>query len=248
MRDTRPAPTPLILPRAIPAVLALLAAGADAPPERLPVSAQLRPSTCYVGQAVDLVVGVEGARERPEVTPPKIEGADVRLSGTDMVPVSISAIGDAVFERNLYRTRFRVVPRKAGTLAIPPVAARLGDRTGASKSLALRVKTPPAEGRPSSFLGGVGAFEVEASAEPANVRVGEAFEYRVNVRGPAALGVRDAPSLDRFAGLPLGLRVDRRPDEAVDDPPRTRSFTGSARRRPARGRCRRSRSPRSTRR
>jgi hypothetical protein len=188
-------------------------------PERLKVTAQARSSTCYVGQAVDLAVGVVGERERPQVTPPRVEGAELAHLRTELTPLSAGGIGQAVWQKNLYRFWFRLVPRRAGALTVPPFRARLGDRSGASEPLRLTVRATPPQGRPGTFLGGVGPFEVEAVAEPASVRTGQPFEYRVKVTGPAAWGTTSPPGLDRLTRLPLGLRVERRPDETADEPP-----------------------------
>lgn len=205
---------------------ALFALGALVPAEtadRLTVIAGVRPSVYYVGQSVDLSIGVVAERERPSVAMPAVPGADVTLVGTDMKPLSASAIGDAVSEKNLYRTRYRLIPRRAGTLKVPPVPAVLGERRGVSDPVALTIRPPPLTGRPAEFLGGVGSFEVEARAEPTSVQSGEAFEYRVTVRGPGCRGMTGAPDLARLQQTPLGLNVERRPDQAVAEPP-SRTF------------------------
>jgi hypothetical protein len=209
---------------ALPAVVLAANAIATPPalgqaPERLAVRAQVRPSTCFVGQVVDLAVGVVGDRERPKVTPPLVDGADVALVRTELIPLSVSAIGDTVSEKNLYQFRFRLVPRRTGSLTVPPVSVKVGDRSGSSGPVRLTVRPVPLEGRPGAFLGGVGEFEVEATAEPTSTRSGEPFEYRVTVRGPAAWGTKSSPSLDRLSRLPLGFLVERVPDVVTPDPP-----------------------------
>ena len=113
-----------------------------------------------------------------------------------------------VAESNLFVSRFRVVPRRAGTLEIPSIRARLGDRTGRSRPVRLSIKPVPAEGRPAEFLGGVGPFTLKAEAVPATVRVGQELEYRITVTGPAAWGMTDRPELKRFDRTGLGLRIE----------------------------------------
>lgn len=191
------------------------------PPDEAPltVMAQARPTSALVGQTVDLVVGTVAGRERPVVSPPRLEGADLFFVRVEQRPLSVSGIGDQVWEQNLFRFRYRVVPRRAGVLTIPRVSARLGARTGASKPIRIDVREVPRAGRPATFLGGVGPFEVDASARPASVRTGETFEYRIRITGLGARGVVEAPALDRLAGLPLGLRVERRPDVSRPEPP-----------------------------
>jgi hypothetical protein len=194
-------------------------AGSFAAPKPLSVVAQTRTKTCYVGQAVDLYVGVVAEREAPQFVPPAIPDAALRLVETDVKPLSVSGIGDAVFESLLYRNHYRLIPRRPGALTIAPFTARLEDRHGQSDRIRLTVRNPPAEGRPREFLGGVGRFDVEARAEPASVRRGETLEYRLIVSGPAARGVTGAPDVDRFARLPVGIDIQRLPDIAIDEPP-----------------------------
>ena len=59
----------------------------------------------------------------------------------------------------------------------------------------------------------------EAWAEPDSVRPGQTIEYEITVTGPAARGVTDAPDVSRLERLPIGLRVERRPDRETDEPP-----------------------------
>jgi hypothetical protein len=183
------------------------------------VRAQIPAGTYYVGQEIELRVGVIAAGERPRITLPPIDGAEVTPQGTDLRPLTSSAIGDEVNERNLYVARFRILPRRAGELLVPPVVARLDGRSGASPPVRVAVQGVPVAGRPSPFLGGVGTFEVAAEASPAKLRLGENLEYRILMSGPAARGVTGAPDLARFDRVPLGLRIEPLPDEVVPDPP-----------------------------
>jgi hypothetical protein len=148
-----------------------------------------------------------------------VDEAVITPAGEGFRPLSTSAIGNLVDERNLYEWRFRVVPGRPGTLVIPPVLMRLGGRSGSSEPVRLTVRALPASGRRAEFLGGVGAFEVKAEATPTTLRTGQELEYRLTVTGPAARGMSAGPRLDRFDRVPLGLRVDPLPVEAVSDPP-----------------------------
>lgn len=196
---------------------------ADAPGAghgRLVVDVQVPQGTYYVGQGIELRVGVEAAGARPEVVPPKVEGADVSLFRTELMQKGTSAIGDTVNERVFYIWRFRLMPHRAGSLQIPGVVARLGERSGRSRPLRLTIHELPAEGRTSAFLGGVGRLQVDAGAQPSSVRVGQTLEYRIVLDGPAARGSRARPDLAGLDRLPVGLRVEPLPGSAVADPPR----------------------------
>ncbi|MBV8559094.1 MAG: hypothetical protein JO116_26435, partial [Planctomycetaceae bacterium] len=140
---------------------------------------QVAPGPYYVGQAIDLQVGAVAGVERPRVGTPRVAGAEVALVGTDVRPISARGIGDLVTERNLFLWRFRVIPRRAGCLDIPPLVVRLKDRSGTGRMPRPDVLTPPLSGRPKEFLGGVGVFDVVADARPETVRAGQVLEYRV---------------------------------------------------------------------
>ena len=58
------------------------------------MSAQIKPGAYYVGQAIDLSVGVVAGRERPEVSTPKVAGAEVQFVRHDPLR-PVSAAGSA---------------------------------------------------------------------------------------------------------------------------------------------------------
>ena len=155
---------------------------------------------------------------------PRVQGAEVTFVGHDPIrPISAGGIGDLVFERNLFRSRYRLIARRPGTLTVPPFSARVGEENGASPALVLTVRPLPAAGRTADFLGGVGWFEVEARADPPSVRLGQVLDFRITVHGPGARGMSGAPGLARLVTLPVALPIERGPDQAVDDPP-SRTF------------------------
>ncbi len=175
----------------------------------LTVTAKARPGQVYVGQVLEITLEIIGNHERPKVVIPTIAGAEITLVGTELQPISTSAIGAQIFVRNLYRFQYRVVPRRAGTHTVPPFVATVAGNSVASAPLKLIVKALPAAGRTSDFLGGVGAFEVDATAEPSSVRRGRNFEYRITVRGLGAAGIHGPPALARLESLPLGLKIEK---------------------------------------
>ncbi|HWE40379.1 MAG TPA: hypothetical protein VG406_27755 [Isosphaeraceae bacterium] len=195
------------------------ASSRDDPIDGLRVRALVERGPYYVGQAIALDVVTTAAGEWPEVVPPRVEGAEVAPWGTDFEPVAVDAIGDLVNETNRFTTRFRLVPTRPGRLAIPSIVARLGDRSRRSKPFRLDVRPIPAAGRPATFLGGVGPFELAAEARPSAVRVGQPIEFRLTITGPGALGTARAPELRGLERTDLGLEVARLPTESVAEPP-----------------------------
>ena len=77
----------------------------------------------------------------------------------------------------------------------------------------------PADGRPAAFLGGVGQFTLQAEASAKAVRVGQEFDLRIRVSGPAAWGMTERPELLRYDRVPLRLRIRPGPTETKDEPP-----------------------------
>jgi len=172
----------------------------------------------YVGQEVEFTLRVEAGGERPGVAPFRVAGADVAAIGAGQAAPGPGRTGADGRGREVHRFAFRIVPRRTGTLDIPPVSVRQGMRSSSSPPVRFSVRPLPSGGRPKGFLGGVGAFRIEAEVSPRLVRAGGEFEYRLLIIGPAARGSRDAPDLTPFERVPLGLRITRLADEVSTDP------------------------------
>src|SRR5262249_26371812 len=143
-------------------------------------------------------------------------------TSTAMVPISSSGIGNVVFEQMAFVSRFRIVPRRAGTLLIPAFTARLNDRTGTSRPIRLMVQRLPDAGRTDAFLGGVGPFEVTAGVRPQTARLGEMVEYCLRVTGPGARGMTRGPDPQKLVRGTIPLRVEAGTVESVAEPPSRR--------------------------
>ena len=153
------------------------------------VSTTLSPRPYFVGQGIEIRVDVDAGLQDWSVEPIKIPGAEVHPLPID--PASRSS------------RRFVMVAGHAGTIDLPAIRVRSGDRSGSLKPVRLAVASVPTEGRTSAFLGGVGAFELQAIAEPASVRVGDTLQYRVKVVGPAAFGSVRPPDLGGWGSASL---------------------------------------------
>ena len=191
----------------------------DASDGALRVQADVGRGPHFVGQGLEIRIAVEGLHKEPRIDLPPIPSADAWLIATDKRPITRSQIGSIVGEENLFVTRIRVVPRRAGTLQVPSIPVRFDDKAGRSPSLHVEILPVPAEGRPATFLGGVGRFESEASVSTHVVRVGQEFDLRITVAGPGAWGMTNPPELRRFDSLPLSLRI--RPGQPLtsNEPP-----------------------------
>jgi hypothetical protein len=189
----------------------------------LRVRADVEPGPHFVGQGFELVVIVAASDQRPKLDLPRVSGARIWTIGTEFKPISVSGIGAMVAQEILFVTRLRVVSSRSGALEIPPIHAQLGNRSGRTRTIHLKIQPVPPEGRPAEFLGGVGRFSLEAQASPNTVRVGQELELRIKVSGPAAWGMTGRPEFRRFHGLGVDPTIDPLPDEAIDEPP-SRTF------------------------
>jgi BatD DUF11 like domain len=189
----------------------------------LAVRVQVARGPYYVGESIELDVNVVGRDQRPKVEVPAIKNADVWTVTTSFKPLSATGIGTSISVENLFVTRLRIMTRRAGLLEIPPIEARIDDRSGRSRQTRLSIQNPPPEGRPAEFLGGIGEFTVGAVATPASVRVGAELMYRINVSGSAAWGMTSRPDLSRFGRIAVSPRIEALPNQTVNEPP-SRTF------------------------
>ncbi|MDG3005085.1 hypothetical protein [Paludisphaera mucosa] len=187
--------------------------------EDLTVRMRTRGVRVLVGQGVDVFVDVPARDRRPKLELPTLRDARMWPVEESFRPMGMSAIGETVASDNVFSTRLRLVATAPGRLDVPPVAARLDERSGRSAPLRLTAENPPVAGRPPGFLGGVGDFDAWAEVEPAQARVGQEVTYRIRIEGPGAWGMTTRPGLDRLRALAVEPRVEDRPDETTDEPP-----------------------------
>jgi len=76
-----------------------------------------------------------------------------------------------------------------------------------SNTLTIDVKTPPADGRPESFTGGIGQFAMNASLSPSVASVGDPLTLTLTVTGNGTVEDIRPPAIDRVAGLAEQFRV-----------------------------------------
>ena len=70
-----------------------------------------------------------------------------------------------------------------------------------SNELTIKVKPLPTEGRPADFSEAVGEFQMEASADPPSVHVGDPVTLKLRVFGPGNLQGVKSPSLGDLTGF-----------------------------------------------
>jgi hypothetical protein len=125
-----------------------------------------------------------------------------------------------------------VVPKKSGDFIIPKsiisVSAEKSSRSGGndffnsffsslrpeyeqfsvpSNDLFLKVLQLPETGRPDIFTGYIGELEIETSASPLNVRVGDPITLTMIINGPKNFDYWDAPNLEEQTELAANFKM-----------------------------------------
>ena len=201
-----------------------VAAAQEPDPDALRMQVEVAGGVHHVGQGIELRVGVVARGQRPELDPPAIAGADVWLIRNELKPLSVSGIGSMTVEANAFVSRFRVVPRRAGTLEVPSIRARLKDRTGRSRPVRADVRPVPPEGLTSVFPGRSGAVRASRPRRgPAPS--GSARSWSIASRSPGRRrGARPAgPSWTGSTACRSACSIEPRPAEVVHEPP-SRTF------------------------
>ena len=192
----------------------------------------LTPDTVYVGQQVTLRADVlvsERAqfrlRRSPEYVPPDAPGFWTHdLPGAPASrPVAIG--GHVYLGRSVSRAYF---PIAAGVHVLEPARLTYDIRRGVlyspqshelrSDSLRVVVLPLPDAGRPATFTGAVGRFEVRARLEPDDVPAGEATALIVEVEGDGHIKTLPPPVLPALDGVqvyPPSEHADVRSDGGV---------------------------------
>ena len=136
------------------------------------------------------------------------------------------SVGDRVFR--VLRFRTTLVPLRSGTIELGPASLQLNvirrtptasrnlfdrffsdslfgterrPRTLRSEPLSLRVRPLPQAGRPATFSGAVGQFELDVTAEPTQLRVGDPLSLRMLLSGAGRVTDAQPPSLVNAEGF-----------------------------------------------
>ncbi len=179
-------------------------------------------SRAYVGQAIESHISVVAGERLPSVTIEKSEGVDViLLSGVEVQPRAASGIGERILIENNYRFPVRIVPRRPGRLTLPRIRVSEDQRSGVVPIQKLTVLSPPATGRTSAFLGGVGAMDAAVEVRPETVSLGESIEFRWKLNGPGSIGSSDPSTIPGL--IRPRWQIEPLATESVVDPP-SRTF------------------------
>jgi hypothetical protein len=124
----------------------------------------------------------------------------------------------------------RFVAKRPGTYGFGPAsvqgafATRQAERGligqeiyAVGKRIEVVVKDVPAEGRPETFTGAVGHFELAAELKPERARIGDPMTLTLTLRGEGTLETARAPDLKRVKEITDHFRIDEPSDERKDN-------------------------------
>lgn len=179
----------------------------------------------YEGQEFPARVVAIAGKRRPTLEWPETLGIQHWPRGSSLRTVGASSIGPVVEETTEFVYRFGVVIEHAGSVRLPVITARDGERTARSQPMTITARRLPIEGRTGSFLGGVGTIDLRASVQPKSVKTGETVEYIISLFGPGARRSTGVPGLAELAkaASEQGFAVGPWESDAVADPP-SRTF------------------------
>ena len=198
--------------------------GEASPPDHLFLEGTLGKRRAYVGEPVSVDYAVVHAGNRPGPTIgtsslPPFAGFDVFEPGSRGFSRETSEVDGRTMERNFVR-RVGLVPRRPGrfepgTATVEAMVEKprdmwedpreyRRDRVSyilTSEPLALEVLPLPAEGRPASFRGHVGALEVTSRVDGTRVEAGETVTLRVRVLVDGHVDGLPEPQIDFPSGF-----------------------------------------------
>jgi hypothetical protein len=188
-----------------------------APLESTTLLLHAEPDSVFVGEQVILSAVATFAEEsrfrqtRPaSFEPPAASGFWVQ-DLPDPVTVTLRVRDGRSVESQTYRRAY--FPLTAGAMRVPPAHLHYELRRGflqppetrrvSSDSVTLVVRPLPSAGRPPSFNGAVGRFDLHASVAPARVAVGEAALLTVQLSGVGNVRALPEPRLPRIDGMEI---------------------------------------------
>lgn len=138
-----------------------------------------------------------------------------------------------------YQFRRKLIPQKIGKYSFGPATLKgtyaagieNGRLTGreiyaVAKSLSVTVKDVPVDGRPDSYIGAVGNFDVSAALAPAAASVGDPMTLTLSVTGQGSLADARPPELSSLAEISDAFRMYEATEETQAN---SRRFTYSLR-------------------
>ena len=128
-------------------------------------------------------------------------------------------------EYTLQRT---LTPQRVGEFRLPPVILKgtFGteltddglvptDVYVVSDDVLVNVKDVPLDGRPESYIGGVGTFDATSEITPTDARVGDPVTLSIKVTGQGTVADLRPPNINTVAGVAEGFRTYEATEETI---------------------------------
>lgn len=138
-----------------------------------------------------------------------------------------------------YRFQRTLIPHSLGNFTFGPVTLKgtfanavkdgqlVGDRLFAvAKSISLTVQDVPLEGRPDSYIGAVGTFDIDSTLAPTTAKVGDPMTLILDLSGRGTLADAQAPQIASLPGVDGSFRTYDGTEESRGN---SRRFTFSLR-------------------
>lgn len=191
----------------------------------------------YVGEPVILewtfLYNAEIDQRSTNLTMPVLDNPDLFFYDLDAGENQVATLDGKQY--HTMRMKKAVIPQKSGVFEVPASTLTFRGLAGyemrhdffgrpvkskkyqpfviPSNALTLQVQDVPAQGRPANFAGHVGVYNIQASATPSQVNVGDPITLTVAISGPEYLEHIEMPPLARQSSLTRDFRL---PTEAAD--------------------------------
>jgi hypothetical protein len=174
--------------------------------------ASIEPKLPYVGQQlllkIDAMIPVDARYQPlrpPSYDPPAPSGFWIQ-NLPDPISADVQTIGGVSYDVQTFQRAY--FPITAGQFTIPPARLIYDMRGGVffapetrevlSDSLTVEVRPLPAMGKPSTFTGAVGEFEVARGVDKSTAGVGDAITYTMMVDGTGNVKALPPPAFPRL--------------------------------------------------
>ncbi len=95
-----------------------------------------------------------------------------------------------------------------------------------ARPITVTVKSPPIDGRPDSYIGAVGQFQIRSTITPRKVRRGDPMTLTLTLRGVGTLGTAYPPQLENVPDIAENYKIHKPTEKSEDG---SRVFTYSVR-------------------
>jgi hypothetical protein len=123
--------------------------------------------------------------------------------------LTATKIGPATFAATTLKGTFASRVNSGGEVDVEDVFA-------VAKPLTIEVRGAPPDGRPASYIGAIGRFQVDVELTPTSVKVGDPMTLSLRVHGQGALSDAVAPELDQMPAVADSFKVYEASEDSAE--------------------------------